>query len=131
MPGSYVLHRQTDTTAQGRAHCYAAGSGGVEDLALLRFELGVGEHAGVPELAELLELGQLVVRARGGGRWRVLRLGGTGAGRRCGVGCGLLFLFLGGPPSLLAVVDRVRRRRWRFRRQLRCGRPREADLAWD
>ena len=70
------------------------GSGSVEDLALLVFELGVGEYAGVPELAELLQLGQLVIGARGGGLG-VLRL-------RWGLFGGGLFL-LCGPPSLLAV----------------------------
>jgi hypothetical protein len=73
----------------------------VEDLALLGLELGVGEHAGVPELAQLLELSQPVVRARSGGSCRVLRRGWW---RLLGVG-GLLFLFLARPPPLLAVVD--------------------------
>ena len=71
-------------------------SGSVEDLALLVFELGVGEYAGVPELAELLQLGQLVIGARGGG-------GGLGVLRlRWGLFGGGLFL-LCGPPSLLTV----------------------------
>jgi hypothetical protein len=125
MPGSYVLHRPTDATApvsgfacpsgtrdeecrHGRDHRYAAGSGGVKDLALLRFELGIGEHAGIPELAKLFELGKLVVGARGGGRLSVLRLGvlrlRCGGWGLLGVG-GLLFLFLASPPPLLAVVD--------------------------
>jgi len=120
MPGSYVLHRQTDATSpvsgfactsgtrdddcrHGRAHRYAAESGGVKDLALLRFELGIGEHAGISELAQLFELGKLVVRARGGGRFSVLRLGVLRL--RCGGWGLLLFLFLASPPPLLAVVD--------------------------
>jgi hypothetical protein len=90
----------------GRGHCYASRSGGVKNLALLRFELGVGEHAGVPELAKLFELGKLVVRVRSGGRLRILGLGVLRLGGGCllGVG-GLLFLFLPSPPPLLAVVD--------------------------
>ena len=72
------------------------GSGAVEDLALLAFELGVGEYAGIPELAELLQLGQLVIGARGCGGLGVLRL-------RRGLFGGCLLL-LSGPPSLLAVL---------------------------
>jgi hypothetical protein len=79
----------------------ASGGSGVEDLALLRFELGVGEHAGISQLAELLELGQLVVGAGRGG-WLInvldLLLGRRGL-------FGSLLLFLGGPPSLLAMLD--------------------------
>ena len=38
----------------------------------MRLEFGVGEHAGVSELSELLQLGQLVVGARGSGWFGVL-----------------------------------------------------------
>jgi hypothetical protein len=72
-------------------------SGSVEDLALLSFEFGVAEHSRIPEFAELFELGQLVVRARGGRSFLVL-------GLRWGLFSGGLLL-LRGPPSLLAVLD--------------------------
>jgi hypothetical protein len=84
---------------------YAAGSGAVKNLALLCFELSIGEHAGIPELAELFELGKLVVRARGSGRLRVLRFRVLRLGwGLLGVGS-LLFLFLASPPPLLAMLD--------------------------
>ena len=47
-----------------------SGRSGVEDLALLGLELGVGEDTGVPQLAQLLELGDLVVHARRARRGR-------------------------------------------------------------
>ncbi len=106
----------------------AAGLGGVKDLALLCFELGIGEHTGIPEFAKLFELGKLVVRARGGGRLSVLRLGVLRL--RCG-GWGLVVLVPGEPTAPLGGGGRVRLRRRRFPRQLRCGRPREGDLAWN
>ena len=78
---------------------------GVKDLTLLGLELGVRENAGVPELAELFELGKLVVRARNSRRFRGLRLRvlRLGCGRRSFFRCG--GLVLRGPPSLLATLD--------------------------
>lgn len=78
-------------------------SASVKDLALLGLEFGFGKHSGVPELAELLELGQLVVGARGGRSRRsfiVLRLL---LGRRSLFSCG--GLVLRSPLVLLAALD--------------------------
>jgi len=80
------------------------GRSAVEDLAFLGLELGVGQHTGGFEFAELLELGEFVIRARSSGRCRVLR-GWRGRWGLLGVGGLLFFLFLAGPPSLLAVSD--------------------------
>src|SRR4051812_49649148 len=72
---------------------------GVEDLALLKLELGLVHDPGVTELAQLTQLGQLRVRVGPGRRGRRLR-------RRLGVlrRWGLLRLLVG-PPVALPTGD--------------------------
>src|SRR4051794_1724350 len=93
---------------------------GVQDLALLRLELGVGQDAGVLQFPELFQLGELVVHTttsgRFGGRRRCVRLlRGVRLLRRIPLlrrvvgwrrrGLGGSSLVLGGPLVLLSMLD--------------------------